>query len=161
MVVNGHVYPSVDKSDWGTTYAQRPLLFRNRNGKGFDLQPAVAKTGLADLLTARGAAFGDLFNDGKIDVVVNQLDRAPALLRNVAAGGHWLGIKLIGGAGSRERDAVGSTVYVTAGGVRRRAERWKLHFIRMTNACTLDWGLPRLWMQLKFTGRAARWNAAV
>jgi len=55
-------------------------------------------TGLARLLTARGAAFGDLFNDGKIDVVINQLDNVPALMRNVNQdNNHWLGLQLVGG----------------------------------------------------------------
>jgi len=121
FVANGHVYPNVDKTDWGTTFAQRPLLFHNKGGKGFELVPPVLNTGLAELLTGRGAAFGDLFNDGKIDVVINQLDRNPAVFQNVAPGGHWLGLKLIGGSKS-PRDAVGTTVYVTAGGIRRRAD---------------------------------------
>jgi hypothetical protein len=119
---NGHVYPEVDQTDWGTTFAQRPLLFRNkRNGK-FELVPARKGTGLALTLSARGAAFGDLFNDGKIDVVINQLGNVPALLRNVNADqNHWLGLKLIGG-GKSPRDATGATVYVTAGGLRQRGD---------------------------------------
>ena len=122
FAANGHVYPAVDQSDWGTTFAERPLLFHNlRNGK-FDLVPAVKGTGLASVLTARGAAFGDLFNDGKIDVVINQLDNTPVLLRNVNNDqNHWVGIKLIGGAKS-PRDAVGAAVYLTAGGIRQRAD---------------------------------------
>jgi enediyne biosynthesis protein E4 len=119
---NGHVYPEVDQTDWGTTFAQRPLLFRNkRNGK-FELVPAKKGTGLGLTLSARGAAFGDLFNDGKIDVVINQLGTVPALLRNVHADqNHWLGLRLIGGPKS-PRDATGATVYVTAGGLRQRGD---------------------------------------
>ena len=45
--------------------------------------PAVEGTGLADVIPGRGAAFGDLFNDGKIDVVINCIDHTPVLLRNV------------------------------------------------------------------------------
>jgi hypothetical protein len=91
FVVNGHVYPGVDKSDWGSTFAERQLLFHNLGGKRFEVIPAVKNIGLAALLTGRGAAFGDLFNDGNIDVVVNQLDRFPVLLRNVTAAKnhHW------------------------------------------------------------------------
>jgi enediyne biosynthesis protein E4 len=119
---NGHVYPEVDQTDWGTSFRQRPLLFRNkRNGK-FELVPARKGTGLALTLSARGAAFGDLFNDGKIDVVINQLGNVPALLRNVNADqNHWLALKLIGGFKS-PRDATGATVYVTAGGLRQRGD---------------------------------------
>jgi hypothetical protein len=73
-------------------------------------------------MKARGAAFGDLFNDGKMDVVINQVDDVPVLLRNVNPDkNHWVGLKLIGGPKS-PRDAVGATVYVTAGGMRQRAD---------------------------------------
>jgi hypothetical protein len=122
FVVNGHVYPSVDKSDWGTTYAQRPLLFHNLKGDKFELVPPVKGTALAGLYVGRGAAFGDLFNDGKIDIVINQIDRPPALLRNVSAdANHWVGLKLIGGPKS-PRDAIGATVYLQAGGMRQRSD---------------------------------------
>jgi hypothetical protein len=122
FVANGHVYPQVDNSGWGTTYAQRPVVFHNLGGKKFEVMPAVTGTGLAEVFTARGAAFGDLFNDGKIDVVINQLDRSPALLRNVNGDkNHWVGLKLIGGPKS-PKDAVGATVYLTAGGIKQRAD---------------------------------------
>src|SRR5579864_7362743 len=70
----------------------------------------------------RGAAFGDLFNDGHIDVVINNLDSTPTLLRNVVKNGnHWVTLKLIGGLKS-PRDAIGAKVFLTAGGVRQRAD---------------------------------------
>jgi hypothetical protein len=122
FAANGHVYPFVDTSDWGTTFAQRPLVFHNLTRGKMELVPAVKGTALAETFTARGAAFGDLFNDGKLDVVINQIDRPPALLRNVSAGkNHWVGLKLIGGPHS-PRDAVGATVYLTAGHIRHRAD---------------------------------------
>jgi hypothetical protein len=123
LIANGHVYPDVDRNpDWGTSYAQRVLLFHNlRDGK-FELVPAVEGTGLAALTVARGAAFGDLFNNGKIDVVINSLDGPPVLLRNVNPDHHhWVTLQLIGGPGS-PRDAVGATVYLTAGGTRQRGD---------------------------------------
>jgi hypothetical protein len=123
LIINGHVYPNVDDHpEWGTTYAQRPLLFHNlANGK-FDLVPAVEGTGLAVVGVGRGAAFGDIFNDGKIDVVINNMDGLPVLLRNVNPDHHhWVDLKLIGGPKS-PRDAVGSTVYLTAGGIRQRGD---------------------------------------
>src|SRR5205807_6322023 len=83
FVANGHVYPGVDKQDWGTTWAQRPLLLRNLNGTKFEEVPPATGSGLADIVCARGAALGDLFNDGRIDIVLNVMDSAPVLLRNV------------------------------------------------------------------------------
>src|SRR5271155_639768 len=122
FVANGHVYPIVDQMDWGTTYAQRPQLFRNLDGKKFQEVPPATGSGLADLLTARGAAFGDLFNDGHIDVVLNNMDSTPTLLRNVVKNGnHWITLKLVGGPKS-PRDAVGAIVFLTAGGFRQRAD---------------------------------------
>ena len=122
FVANGHVYPWVDQRDWGTTWAQRPLLFRNLDGTKFAEVPAATGSGLADVVPARGAAFGDLFNDGRIDVVVNNIDSPPALLRNVVKNGnHWITFNLVGGPGS-PRDAIGAKVFVTANGTRQRAD---------------------------------------
>ena len=122
FVANGHVYPEVDKTDWGTTYKQRPLLIRNVDDQKFQEVPPATGSGLAVVVPARGAAFGDLFNDGHIDVVLNNMDTAPTLLRNVTKNSnHWLTLKLVGGAKS-PRDAIGAKVFVTAGGVRQRAD---------------------------------------
>jgi len=123
FLANGHVFPQADQHNWGTTWAQRPLLFHNvDNGKKFDLIPAVEGTGLADVIPARGAAFGDLFNDGKIDVVINCIDATPVLLRNVNPDHHhWVALELIGGP-KEPRDAIGATVYLTADGIRQRSD---------------------------------------
>jgi hypothetical protein len=123
LIANGHVYPDVDKQPgWGMSYAQRALLFHNLQNGRFELVPAVEGTGLAAVGVGRGAAFGDLFNNGKIDVVINNLDGPPMLLRNVNPDHHhWIGFRLIGGPKS-PRDAVGATVYVMAGGIRQRGD---------------------------------------
>jgi enediyne biosynthesis protein E4 len=122
FIANGHVYPIADKTDWGTTWAQRPLLFRNIAGKKFQEVPPATGSGLADVVTARGAAFGDLFNDGHIDVVLNNLDSTPTLLRGVVKNGnHWITLKLVGGPKS-PRDAIGAKVFLTSRGVRQRAD---------------------------------------
>lgn len=128
LIANGHVYPQVDKFQWGTSYAQQMTLFRNlrHDAKSkqirFDRVPAAPKSGLALALTARGLAVGDLDGDGRMDAVVNNMDSAPTLLRNVASGqGHWLALKLIGDVSKRTpKDAIGSRVIVTAGGISQR-----------------------------------------
>ena len=131
FVANGHVYPGVDRQDWGTTWAERPQLFRNLNGTRFAEVPPATGSGLADVIPARGAALGDLFNDGHIDVVINNIDSTPTLLRNVVKNNnHWLTLKLIGSqkSGSAKsgpkspRDAIGAKVFLWAGGVRQRAD---------------------------------------
>ena len=122
FVANGHVYPSVDQLDWGTTWAERPQLFRNLDGVKFQEVPPATGSGLADVIPARGAAFGDLFNDGHMDVVLNNMDSAPTLLRNVVKNNnHWITLKLVGGVKS-PRDAVGAKAFVSTGAVRQRAD---------------------------------------
>jgi hypothetical protein len=123
LIVNGHVYPQVDQHpEWGQSYAQRPLLYHNIMKGKFELVPAVEGTGLAVVTVGRGAAFGDLFNDGKIDVVINDMDGVPILLRNANADKHhWVEVGLIGGPKS-PRDAVGATLYLNAAGMRQRED---------------------------------------
>jgi len=122
MFVNGHIYPAADRLDWGSSYAQKVLLFHNEHNGKFSAVPAVKGTGLADVISSRGVAFGDLFNDGKIDAIVNQIDGPPVLLKNVNPDKHhWVELKLIGGPKS-PRDGVGATVYLTANGLRQRQD---------------------------------------
>ena len=118
MMSDGHVYPQADKYNWGTSWKERPMLFRNLQGKSFENVPAVEGTGLAAVIAGRGMAVGDLFNDGKIDAVINVMDGHPVLLRNVDSNhNHWIELKLTG-SGKSPRDATGAVVYVTAGGIR-------------------------------------------
>jgi hypothetical protein len=114
MVVNGHVYPQVDTVDIGTKYAQRILLFHNEHHGTFS--ELAAETGEAMMVprVSRGAAFGDIDNDGDIDVVIENLDGRPTILRNDGGNwNNWITIKTIGK--SPNRDAVGAKVKVVAG----------------------------------------------
>ena len=128
LMADGHVYPEADKYNWGTSWAQRPLLWRNIEGKKFETVPAVEGTGLAVVIPGRGMAVGDLFNDGKLDAVINVMDGHPVLLRNVNPDhNHWLELKLVGTGKqgtkpSSPRDAIGATVYVTANGMKQRGD---------------------------------------
>jgi len=122
MFVNGHIYPAADRLDWGTSYAQRPLLFHNNRDGNFNEITPVKGSGLAQTLSGRGAAFGDLFNNGKVDVIINQTDAPPVLLKNVNPDHHhWVEVKLVGGPKS-PRDAVGATVYLAANSIRQRQD---------------------------------------
>ena len=130
--VNGHVYPEVDQHDWGTTWAERSLLFHNvpdgPKDRRFEYIPPVKNSGLAAVIPARGAVFGDLFNDGKIDVVINPVDGPPLLLRNVNPDHHhWVEMKLVGGSNTvtgrkSPLDATCATVYLKANDMRMRQD---------------------------------------
>ncbi len=124
FVANGHVYPAVDSQQWGTSFAQQPLLFRNlKNGK-FQRVGAAPGSALAIAWPSRGLAIGDLDGDGRLDAVLNNIDTRPAILRNITAStGHWVELKLTGDAAKKSpRDAVGSIVYLTTGQVRQRQD---------------------------------------
>ncbi|HEY5212963.1 MAG TPA: CRTAC1 family protein [Acidobacteriaceae bacterium] len=122
LEVNGHVYRNADTNNWGTSWAERPLLFHNIDGKKLDLVPAVEGTGLAEVMPSRGLAAGDLFNDGRMDAVINNMDSVPALFRDVDPNhNHWVGFHLVGGPKS-PRDATGATLYLTANGMRQRGD---------------------------------------
>ncbi|HEU4934780.1 MAG TPA: CRTAC1 family protein [Pyrinomonadaceae bacterium] len=100
FVAQSHVLDTIDKTTSYLKYKQPPLLMRN-TGKGFVNISATAGTAFNTPIAARGAAFGDLNNDGQLDAVVAVLDDAPLILRNQGTTNHWLGITLRNGIGAR------------------------------------------------------------
>jgi enediyne biosynthesis protein E4 len=127
IVANGHVYPTVDKFQWGTSFAQQLLLFKNSkplpNGQiRFERVGAAPKSGLSESICARGIAVADFDGDGKLDVVSSNLDAAPTILKNVSeVKNNWLAVKLIGDTSKNTpKDAIGSSIFVTTGKVRQR-----------------------------------------
>ncbi len=124
IIANGHVYPGVDKHQWGTSYAQQPLLFRNLGTGKFERAGAAAGSGLAIATRGRGLAVGDLDGDGLLDVVINNMDSPPSVLKNVTKNSsHWLSLKLIGDTAKKSPlDATGAIAYVTTGKTRQRQD---------------------------------------
>jgi len=91
-------------------------------GRRFEPVPAAPGSGLAVLVAGRGAAFGDLDNNGRIDVVINVLDGPPKLLRNVGESNNsWVTFRLVGGEKS-PADGIGATLFLTTGELRQRRD---------------------------------------
>ena len=112
LMVNGHVYPEVDRSNLNYKYRQQRLLYWNVGGKFKDLSTS-AGAGISQPWVSRGAAVADLDNDGSLEVVINNLDNRPSLLKNYGTKKNWLLIRCIGTTSNR--DAIGARVYVYVG----------------------------------------------
>jgi hypothetical protein len=124
FVANGHVDNNRRQLDQPVDYEEPPLLFKNLKGKRFRLATRDAGTYFDTKHVARGAAFGDLDNDGDIDIVVNHKDGAPALLRNdTRSNNHWIRFNLQGTRSNR--DAIGAKLQITTAepSVQRVTER--------------------------------------
>jgi Trp operon repressor len=121
LVANGHVYPQVDTLDTGPRYREPLLLHRNNRDGTFD--DVSKESGLADLplQSRRGAAFGDIFNDGNIDVLLLNVGATPSLLKNTNADGfHRILFKLIGTKSNRA--AIGARVTIVSAGITQISE---------------------------------------
>jgi len=113
IIVHGHVYPQVDNTDTGSRYAQRILLFHNEGNGTFSEVAAQAGEALTIPRVSRGLAIGDLDNDGFLDVVIENPNGKPTILRNTGNRNNWITIKTVGTGLSR--DAIGAKIKVVAG----------------------------------------------
>jgi enediyne biosynthesis protein E4 len=112
--VNGHVYPQVDSLSAGARYRERKLLFLNQHDGTFRDVSDLVGPALGIPQPSRGTAFGDLDNDGRLDIVVENIDGAPLVLHNQSADkSHWITLQLVGT--QTNRLAIGAKVKVSAG----------------------------------------------
>ena len=121
ILVDGHVYPQVDSLPSGASYRQPKVLELNqKNGTFCDASDQAGKA-LMEKRVSRGLAVGDLFNDGNMDVVIEDLDGAPMLLRNHGiAGRHWVSFELDGTKSNRL--ALNARITLVAGGMTQTDE---------------------------------------
>ncbi len=120
LIANGHVYPEVDGQNLGTQYRQPKVLYFNlRDGKFANIT-AQAGAALGELHSGRGLALGDLFNDGRVEAVVNNMNETPSLYRNTAPVGNFITLQLTGTKSNRA--ALGAAVTLEQGSDQREQE---------------------------------------
>jgi hypothetical protein len=115
LYVTGNVYPEVERQLPQYPHRGPRIVFRNLGDGRFADVSAASGAGATTPRSSRGAAFGDVDNDGDLDVLVMNMNEPPSLLRNDYSGSNgWITIELEGAASSR--DGLGATVLVTSGG---------------------------------------------
>ncbi len=172
FLVNGHVYPEVKQLSTEAPYKQRKIVYRNLgnsgNGRFEDISERLGEP-ITTPKAGRGAAFGDVDNDGDIDIVVNNVNDTPDLFRldrtdANARSAHWITFKLEGT--SSNRNAIGARVRITigrdtqmdevrGGGSYYAQNDFRVHF-GLASATVIDrvdvrWpnGLEEAWEQVK------------
>jgi len=140
LVANGHVYPQIDQIETGPRYREPMLLHRNNRDGTFDEVSKQAGLQAMPLQSRRGAAFGDIFNTGNIDVVVLNVGQPPSVLLNGNRSPyHRVLFKLIGTKSNRA--AIGARVTIHSGGVKQFSEvRGGASYLSQNDLC-LHFGL--------------------
>ncbi|MGA2600502.1 MAG: CRTAC1 family protein [Bryobacteraceae bacterium] len=115
LVVNGHVFPEIDRLPTDIRFRDRAILYHN-TGKGtFEDISETAGPGIVVRHSARGLATGDIDNDGTLEILANNQNEPPSLWKQTRrAAGHWILLQLAGTKSNRS--AIGARVTVTAGG---------------------------------------------
>lgn len=113
VIADGHVYPEVDRHDFGLRYRQPNSAFLN-DGDGSFLSAGLPP-GALNAASSRGLAIGDINNDGALDILIANLDAAPTLLEGRPTGKHWLTVDLVGTTSNRSAIGARVTVETSAG----------------------------------------------
>ena len=131
-IANGHIEDAIERVQPRVRYAEPPHLFRNLGaGKFAEVTDAMGRA-FASPRVARGAAYGDINNDGALDVLVSTNGGPAALFKNTGATNHSLRIKLVGTKSNR--DGLGlATQFASTNGSRHSNEnadqRWQLSLL--------------------------------
>jgi hypothetical protein len=114
LLVNGHVYPEVDKQHLGSNFMEPRILYRNDgNGKFTDVSDRAGPA-INVASSSRGLAIGDLWNDGRLETVISNMSAPPSLLENqLRSPNHWVAIRTVGVKSNR--DGIGARITVKIG----------------------------------------------
>ncbi|HYL16358.1 MAG TPA: CRTAC1 family protein, partial [Terriglobales bacterium] len=114
ILANGHVYPEVDKYHLGSSFQEPRILYHNNGNGTFTDISASAGPGITTVASSRGLAVGDLWNDGRLSVVISNMSATPSLLVNdLRSTNHWIGFKTVGTRSNR--DGIGARITVKVG----------------------------------------------
>jgi hypothetical protein len=114
MLVNGHVYPEVDKFHLGSNYQEPRLLYRNNGNGTFSDVSEAAGPGITAMASSRGLAIGDLWNNGQMSAVISTMNDRSSLLKNEQKyPNHWIAFKTVGTKSNR--DGIGARITVRVG----------------------------------------------
>ncbi|HKC70712.1 MAG TPA: CRTAC1 family protein [Terriglobales bacterium] len=114
LLVNGHVYPEVDKYKLGSNYEEPRILYHNNGNGTFTDISGSAGPGITARWSGRGLAIGDLWNNGQLAAVISNMNARPSLLVNQAHNGnHWLELKTVGTTSNR--DGIGARITLKVG----------------------------------------------
>ena len=112
--INGHVYPEIDHYNFGETFKNPRLVYKNLGNGRFKDVSAEMGPGITARYSSRGAAFGDYDNDGGMDMLILNMNELPSLLHNVGGNKqNWIKLKLIGT--KCNRTAIGARARVITG----------------------------------------------
>ena len=115
ILANGHVYPEVDKQHLGSEYQEPRILYHNNGNGTFSDISADAGLGITTASSARGLAVGDPWNDGRLAVVISNMNARPSLLVNqIKNSNHWIAFHTVGTKSNR--DGIGARISLQAGG---------------------------------------------
>lgn len=121
IMVNGHVYPQVDSVKMGTRYKEPKLVFKNQHNGTFKDVSERSGEAVRELQVSRGLAVGDLFNTGKLDIVIENLTGSPMILAAQSdPSAHWISFDLEGSP--KNRLALNARVWVTLANLRQMDE---------------------------------------
>jgi len=115
LLVNGHVFPEVDRKNVDIRFRERRILYRNLQNGTFEDISEAAGPAIMERHSSRGVAVGDIDNDGSLEVLINNQGERPSLLKQTAKpAGNWVLLQLSGTKSNRS--AIGAKVRLTAGG---------------------------------------------